>query len=77
MTPIRLCKTNYGPIFLKILTEFSEHHKIKCDELLPINGEHPSIALSKILTLMSLTMGDEKHSLNVKEVDDYCRRICI
>lgn len=68
---LRLPQYSYGPITLKILQEFIEHHKLSSDLKRPDNADTIESAISKILNIMISSMGNEKKDQIIQEVLEY------
>jgi hypothetical protein len=66
-----LPSTNYGPICLKILHDFIEHHKIIADLPMPTSGLKTHEALSRIFDIIIHSMGNEKQEEYLKNLDEY------
>src|SRR5271154_4995315 len=68
---LKLPRSNYGPYCLKILHDFIEHHKLKEDLPLPIPGLSNHEALSRIFDIMLHSLGEEKRTEYLKNLDEY------
>ncbi len=66
-----LPKSCYGPICLKILDEFIEHHHLPKDVARPNTADLVHCALSKIFNIMALSMGPEKRQEVLKDLQEY------
>jgi hypothetical protein len=68
---LNLPTSMYGPICMKILKDFIEHHKIPADLALPQQGCSTIFSLNCIFNAMIETMGEEKRNALIKEVEEY------
>lgn len=68
---LKLPRISYGPICLKILNEFIEHHKFVPYVQLPQPKEKAHEFLAKLFDLMLHSMGEEKRKQAIKEADAY------
>lgn len=66
----RLPRVCYGPMCLKILKEFMEHHKIS-EMPTPQPKDSTDMALSKIFDIMICSMGEEKRDAILKDAEEY------
>lgn len=66
-----LPKQWYEPFFMKILSDFREHHNIPENIPLPSGKMEPHKLLSYILDIMVHSMGEEKHISILKELEEY------
>jgi hypothetical protein len=62
---------NYGPIALKILSDFKEFHKLPNDLKVPDIADTIESAISKILNIMISSMGESKKNEIIEEVEKY------
>lgn len=67
---LKLPSHDYGPFCMRILHEFMEHHKIP-EMPLPHSGISTHEALSRIFDIMLCSMGEEKRSEILKNLNEY------
>ena len=69
--PLLLPSINYGPICLKILKEFVEHHDLPKDLPVPEMYIPMHKSLSRIFDIIIHSMGDEKRQKILDDLDKY------
>jgi len=72
-----LPEKRYQPFFVKVMIDFIEHHGIVMDKsnCLPDGSMKIHLALSRILDVMVHSMGENKRSEIMKELDEYKKEI--
>ena len=72
MKRLKLPRYSYGPIVLRLLKEFTAHHRV-AEEVIqnPSKEDTSTEALSKILDQMLWSMGTVKHNEMIDEVEEY------
>ena len=72
MKTLKLPRYNYGPIVLKILSEFRRHHNLPEDLIPPPQtGQTTPEALASIVDHLLWSMGMSKRDEIIKEVEEY------
>jgi antitoxin component of RelBE/YafQ-DinJ toxin-antitoxin module len=66
-----LPRLNYGPICLKILTEFAKHNNLPITLLMPEAKQATHQALARIFDILLLSMGEEKRNELLNDAEEY------
>lgn len=72
---LRLPELNYGPICMKILKEFINHHKLPNDLPIPEKGLFLEESLARIFNVMLYSMGEQKREELLKDSEEYLRSL--
>lgn len=68
---LTLPSKSYGPICLKILHQFIEHHNLSKDLPMPVPGLSPHESLGRIFDIILCSMGPQKREEMIKECQAY------
>lgn len=68
---LRLPEKHYGPLCLKIFSDFCNHHGLPENMPKPEPGLLMHLSLSRILDMMAYSMGNDKREAIIKEIEEY------
>jgi hypothetical protein len=66
-----LPRIGYGPICMKLLKEFINHHQLPEDLIVPNKSDSSQVCLAKIFDVMLRSMGEEKRKACIKDSITY------